>query len=140
MVCVHSLQDLSGWILPDSRFFMVKEWWHISGLYELRDEGYQLLLSMDAQRVLEQGHEESIRNFVSHLGFIKIARGQLDGEFINLNQLKTLKNLCLFLNPEEELDILSAKLGFIKKISIGRLLKLKNPMYVFSRAHYRETL
>ena len=45
---------------------------------------------------------------------------------MNSAQLVTLKNLLLLFDPESELEILSAKVGFVKKILVQRIFKLKN--------------
>lgn len=120
------LHEISGWILPDGRWYPTKEWWHISGLYDLKDSLYPPLQTADAKRILHAGEEESIRNLASNLSFIKISRGQIDGEHINLEQLVTLKKLLTLIDPESEFDVLNAKVGFVKKVSVQRILKLKN--------------
>lgn len=129
----YLVSECSGWILPEGRFVPVEEWWHVSGLYDLKDQNYPLFQSDIAQKIFQNGNEESIRNFAAQVGLVKIGRGQLDGEKFNEQQLVTLKLLIQFLDPEFEFEILSPSVGLIKKMSVDRILKVKNTNVIFAK-------
>jgi hypothetical protein len=126
-------RPISGWILPDGRWIETKEWWHISALYDLKDEQYAPLQSTKAQQIFQEGDEESIRNFASELGFIKVSQTIIDGEIMTKIQLDTLKNLLLIFNPDFEISVYTSKSGFIKKISVKRIFQLKNSTLFFKK-------
>ncbi len=128
---VFSIENLSGWLLPEGRFVPTEDWWHVNGLYDLKDNCYPLFQTQKALEIFKAGEEEPIRNLASELGLLKIARGQIDGEKINLQQLNTLKKLLELLDPELEFEILTPQIGLLKKVSVFRLLKIKNPEVLF---------
>lgn len=123
-------QSLSGWVLPDGTWHPTREWWHISALYELQQENLSELNTPRAKRILKEGCEESIRNFVAEIGFVKISRRQIDASSLNHAQLCTLKNLFNLLSLDEEFLLLMPS-GKEKVWPIERIMKLKNPSALF---------
>lgn len=124
------LNKISGWILTDGTWYPTDEWWHISAIYDLKDQGYPCLQRQDTYEVLNSGDESIIREHLAILGFIKISRSQIDGIKITNMQLATLQNLLSLCNPDDEIGLLGSN-GAIKYIRIARIMKLKNPNALF---------
>ncbi|APJ04692.1 hypothetical protein [Silvanigrella aquatica] len=126
----NHLNKISGWILADGEWYPTDEWWHINAIYDLRDKGHPDLQSKVTNDILQDGDESKIRDHLAELCFIKISRSQIDGIKLNRKQLVTLQNLLSLCDPEAEIGILGSN-GILKFISIGRIIKLKNPQILF---------
>ncbi len=124
------LNKISGWILTAGTWHLTDEWWHISAIYDLKDQGYPCLQSKDTSTVLNLGDESIIRDHLAQLGFIKISRCQIDGIKLSNIQLATLQNLLSLCNPDDEIGLLGSN-GVIKHIRIARIMKLKNANALF---------
>ena len=123
--------ELSGWILPDATFVHVAEWWHVSYLYDLRDNGMPLLQEPTALATLAEGDESNIRNLAAQLGFVKISRGEIDANGMTESQLSALQCELELFDPSFEFRLLINGGQTIKTISIDRLMKLKSARNVF---------
>ena len=124
------LNNISGWILSEGKWYPTDEWWHINAIYDLRDNGHPDLQSNETKEILLEGDESKIRDHIASLGFVKISRSQIDGAKLNRQQLSTLQNLLSLCSPEDEIGILGSN-GILKFISISRVMKLKNPQILF---------
>lgn len=122
---------ISGWILPCGTWKTAQEWWHIVTLYDLKDLGHPTLQSQEAHEIFAQGCETKIREFAAQNGFVKIAHQKIDGLFLNKKQLLCLQDLLLHYDIHTEFEILHGTLGFIKTITVYKILKLKNPDALF---------
>lgn len=123
--------ELSGWLLPDATFVHVAEWWHISYLYDLRDNGMPMLQEPSAITILSGGDESSIRNLAAQLGFVKISRGEIDANGITDAQLAALQCELELFDPSFEFRLLINGGQAIKTIAIDRLMKLKSARNLF---------
>lgn len=124
------LNKISGWILTDGTWLPTDEWWHISAMYDLKEQGYLSLQDKETTEILRLGEESTIREHLAKLGFIKISRSQIDGIKLTQTQLVTLQNLLALCNPDDEIGLLGNN-GTIKYIRIARIMKLKNPNALF---------
>lgn len=124
------LNKISGWILTDGTWYPTEEWWHISSIYDLKEQGFPSLQSKETKEILDSGDESNIRDHLANLGFIKISRSQIDGIKLTTTQLVTLQNLLSLCNPDDEIGLLGSN-GLIKHIRIARIMKLKNPNILF---------
>jgi hypothetical protein len=102
----------------------VQEWWHLSMLFELRDEGHPLLTCAQSAAVLATGDEALIRDLAARKGLAKVSRSILDAYTLNDAQLTTLQGLLDICDLDAELTLLSQG-GRQKTITIARLLKLR---------------
>ncbi len=126
---------LSGWILPDASFVHVAEWWHVSYLYDLRDNGMPLLQEPAALATLAEGDESNIRNLAAQLGFVKISRGEIDANGMTEAQLSALQCELELFDPSFEFRLLISGGQTIKTIAIDRLMKLKSARNLFRADH-----
>lgn len=124
------LNNISGWILSEGKWYPTDEWWHINAIYDLQDKGHPDLQDKETKKILLEGDESKIRGHVSSLGFIKISRSQIDGVKLNRQQLSTLQSLLSLCDPEDEVSILGNN-GILKFMSVSRIMKLKNPHVLF---------
>ncbi len=131
MVGVTDIKALSGWILPDAVWQPAEEWWHVSALYDLLEQKPQHF-NDSLQDALKSGDEARIRRSASEAGFIKISRQQFDLISISIGQLRTLQKLVEFIDPEDEFTVLLEHGMRQKKISVGRLIKLKSTQPILS--------
>lgn len=125
MVGVTDIKALSGWILPDAVWQPADEWWHVSALYELEEKKAEHF-SDNLKDALKSGDEARIRRSASEAGFVKISRQQFDFVSLTIQQLRTLQKLVEYIDPEAELTVLLEHGCRQKKITVGRLLKLKS--------------
>jgi|GEM_PF-621111 len=127
---VSNVRELSGWILPDGTWRSVPEWWHISALFDLRDEGHTSLTCQTARATLDSGDEAQIRDLAARRGFAKVSRGMLDAYSFTDTQLATLQDLLEICDLEAELTLLSED-GAQRIVSVARLLKLRRAAALF---------
>lgn len=127
---VTDLSGLSGWILPCGSWLAVQEWWHLSALFDLRDEGHTALQGEEARMILDSGDEAIIRDFAARMGFVKISRCVVDAYALSELQLVTLQGLLEVCDLEAELTLLIAG-GAQKAITVARLLKLRRASHLF---------
>ena len=127
---VTSLLELSGWILPDGTWISVQEWWHLSTLFELRDQGYEGLSCTESINALATGDEALIRDLAARKGLAKVSRCVLDAYVFNDAQLATLQGLMELCDLDAELTLLSHG-GTQRNISVARLLKLRRAGSLF---------
>jgi len=127
---VTSLPELSGWILPDGAWIAVQEWWHLSTLFELRDQGYEPFVCTSSASILATGDEALIRDLAARQGLAKVSRCVLDAYVFNDGQLATLQGLLELCNLESELTLLSHG-GAQRTLSVARLLKLRRAGSLF---------
>jgi hypothetical protein len=125
MVGVTDIKSLSGWILPDGVWQAAQEWWHVSALYDLKEQQPHIFTERLTE-ALQNGDEAAIRRAASEAGFVKISRQQFDFVSITLNQLRTLQKLVEYIDPDTEFIVLLEHGNRQKKISVERLLKLKS--------------
>jgi hypothetical protein len=102
----------------------VQEWWHLTALFELRDEGHGSFQDNASREVLAGGDEAIIRDFAARKGFAKVSRGVLDAYVLTDAQLLTLQGLLEVCDLEAELTLLSEG-GAQRNITVARLLKLR---------------
>ena len=125
-----TLQAISGWILPNGTWREVPEWWHLTVLYDLRDEGLDILQGEQVQRWLNAGDEGEIRHEAAKLGLVKVSRSSIDAYTMNDAQLVTLQGLFDCCSLEDEVTIIIEG-GASRRWSITRILKLKKPAAIF---------
>lgn len=124
--------ELSGWILPHGEFVEVDEWWHVSHLYELREQGFESLNLQENALILDRGDESEIRDMAARLGFVKISRGEIDANGMTNHQLRTLQEALELFDPSFEFRVLIEGGKAIKSISVSRLMKLKAATALFN--------
>lgn len=122
---------ISGWILPDGTFQEVEEWWHVSYLYERRDAGDADLNDAISLEVLTDGDESAVRDLAAKKGYVKISRGEIDAYTMTAAQLRQLQGLLDLCDPEFEFRVLVEGGKTLRNISIGRLMKIRNPQLLF---------
>jgi hypothetical protein len=122
---VTEIKEISGWILPDGHWQPAEEWWHVSALYDLKEQ-FPVHFSDNLQDALSGGDESKIRRAASEAGFVKISRQQMDLISLTLQQLRTLQRLVELIDPEAEFMVLLEHGNRQKNIAVGRLLKLKS--------------
>lgn len=128
---VSELAQLSGWILPDGTWQACEDWWHLTSLYDLRDEGHNDLTTTDAREVLHRGREDEIRDLAANLGFIRISRSLIDGHALTSAQLQTLQRLIEFCDPDAEVEVLNSKENTRVRMTVARIIKLRNSSHFF---------
>jgi hypothetical protein len=128
---VTKLQELSGWILPDGKWKEVPEWWHLSALFDLRDEGHPDLQCAESKEILSGGDEALIRDLAARKNFAKVSRCLVDAYALSELQLATLQALLECCDLEAELTVLSFG-GVQKTLSVARFLKLKRAHHLFA--------
>lgn len=126
---------ISGWILPRGEWVEVEEWWHISYLYELKDDpnlpGSEHFQTQQGKEVLKRGDESEIRDFAATVGFVKLSRGEIDSYGMTSKQLTTLKELIEWCDPDFEFRLLIRGGQVVKPIAVDRLLKLRSSTRLF---------
>lgn len=122
---VIKLKELSGWILPDGHWLPAEEWWHVSALYDLKENTPQHF-SESLCEAMQGGDEAKIRRSASEAGFVKISREQMDLISLSSAQLRTLQRLIELIDPEAEFIVLLEHGNRQKNMSVERILKLRS--------------
>lgn len=133
-LCVATLAELSGWLLPDGRFVAAAEWWHLNALYELRDGGDSCMDSAALLEELRRGDEDAIKLQAARSGFVKCSKHGIDGMRLTDAQLVTLQGLLGLCAPDEEVQVFHTEGGALRRMSVQRLLKLRRAELVYTHS------